>query len=231
MTTSSGGISLSTSALSFTTSNWSTPQTVTVTAIDDALYEGLHSATITHAASSADGQYNNISVSQVNVDITDNDSSSTTTEENATSTPATPSSTVRTTPSTGSLPPGAFVGPNIPSEHGQSGGGDTVIKQTINVPQAAIRTASRLVTLDIPADKIVKRMAIAYDPTFDRASQEPYAAKKDWDLCAGRPRCRDGLYLVFIRVYSALGVPGVARRVVVEETRESPPLRFPPKGW
>jgi len=48
-----GQVTLSESTLTFTTANWATPQTITVTAIDDSVDEGAHSATITHAATSA----------------------------------------------------------------------------------------------------------------------------------------------------------------------------------
>jgi subtilisin family serine protease len=58
----------------FTIANWNTPQTVTVTAVDDAVVEGAHTSTITHAATSTDVGYNGISVSSVTANITDNDS-------------------------------------------------------------------------------------------------------------------------------------------------------------
>jgi len=59
--------------LTFTSANWSTPQTVTVTAVDDAIAEGPHASTITHAASSADSNYNGIAISNVVASVTDND--------------------------------------------------------------------------------------------------------------------------------------------------------------
>lgn len=60
---------------------WSTPQTVTVTAIDDALSEGPHSGNITHAATSLDLNYNSLAVSAVTMAITDNDSAGITVTE------------------------------------------------------------------------------------------------------------------------------------------------------
>lgn len=57
----------------FTTANWNTPQTVTITAVDDAASEGAHTGTITHAATSADAGYNGITVNSVTANITDND--------------------------------------------------------------------------------------------------------------------------------------------------------------
>ncbi|MBE7440482.1 MAG: hypothetical protein HS115_18675 [Spirochaetales bacterium] len=53
---------------------WSTPQIVTVSAVDDAIAEGAHSGTITHSVSSAQVAYNGIAVNQVSVSIVDNDS-------------------------------------------------------------------------------------------------------------------------------------------------------------
>lgn len=55
---------------------WSTFQTVTVNAVDDAIIEGAHSATVSHTAASADANYNGISVASVTANITDNDSAS-----------------------------------------------------------------------------------------------------------------------------------------------------------
>lgn len=60
--------------LTFAPGNWFTPQTVTVTAFDDFVAEGLHSGLITHAAASGDGDYDEIGVVDVVPGITDNDS-------------------------------------------------------------------------------------------------------------------------------------------------------------
>jgi hypothetical protein len=62
-------------SLTFNISNWSTPQTVTVTAVNDALAEGTHSGTVTHAAVSTDPGYNGITMATVNATITDDVSS------------------------------------------------------------------------------------------------------------------------------------------------------------
>jgi hypothetical protein len=64
---------VSPSQLTFTPSDWNTPQTVTVTAIDDSISEGSHSGTIQHSASSTDADFNGISVVSVTANITDND--------------------------------------------------------------------------------------------------------------------------------------------------------------
>ncbi|MBD2345116.1 ExeM/NucH family extracellular endonuclease [Anabaena subtropica FACHB-260] len=59
--------------LIFTLDNWNTPQTVTVTAVDDDLIEGTHSSVITHTVSSNDTNYNGINLDSVTATITDND--------------------------------------------------------------------------------------------------------------------------------------------------------------
>ena len=63
-----------TSSLTFTSVNWNTPQTVTVTAVDDSNVEGSHSDTVLFTLSSVDLSYNALSVSGIPVTITDNDS-------------------------------------------------------------------------------------------------------------------------------------------------------------
>ena len=59
--------------LTFTAANWNIAQTVTVTAVDDAVIEGNHNGIITHTATSSDANYNSINIGAVNVNITDND--------------------------------------------------------------------------------------------------------------------------------------------------------------
>ncbi|MUG96098.1 hypothetical protein F7734_28655 [Scytonema sp. UIC 10036] len=60
-------------SVTFTPSNWNTHQTITLSAIDDSVVEGAQTANITHTVSSADSNYNNLSVSNVSVTIADND--------------------------------------------------------------------------------------------------------------------------------------------------------------
>jgi endonuclease/exonuclease/phosphatase family metal-dependent hydrolase len=61
-------------ALTFTPANALIPQTVNVTAVDDATVEGNHTSTITHTLASADSRYNGFSVPNVVAAIVDNDS-------------------------------------------------------------------------------------------------------------------------------------------------------------
>ena len=59
--------------LTFTTTNWATPQTVTVTAGNDAdIVIDTHS--LTHSAASSDTDYSSISIANVGVTVNDNDS-------------------------------------------------------------------------------------------------------------------------------------------------------------
>ena len=59
--------------LTFTPANALTPQTVTVTAVDDAWVEGPHVGTITHTSSSGDTNYHGLAIPALTVNITDND--------------------------------------------------------------------------------------------------------------------------------------------------------------
>lgn len=65
-------LSLSTQSLTFTPSNWQTPQSVFVSAVDDGAAEGVRIQQISHVTSSSDSRYNNRS-SNLSVRINDND--------------------------------------------------------------------------------------------------------------------------------------------------------------
>ena len=66
--------SVSTSSLTFTTANWNTPQTVTVTGVDDALADGFQPYSIVlGAATSSDSSYNGLNPTDVQFANTDND--------------------------------------------------------------------------------------------------------------------------------------------------------------
>jgi hypothetical protein len=66
-------LGLSPTTLTFTSANWNTPQTVTVSAINDTLVEGPETASVTVTTSSSDSRYNNLSIAPVPVSVTDND--------------------------------------------------------------------------------------------------------------------------------------------------------------
>jgi len=67
---------VSPTTLTFTSANWDTVQTVTITAVDDTTDEDdSHSGTITHTAASDDTNYDGYSLTDITVTITDNDTS------------------------------------------------------------------------------------------------------------------------------------------------------------
>ncbi|HEX9697697.1 MAG TPA: choice-of-anchor D domain-containing protein [Actinomycetota bacterium] len=70
----SGGQVTTSGPVTFTTSNWSTPKFVTVTAVDDAAPEtSPHTAIITHTSSSTDALYNALPVASLTVNVFDNE--------------------------------------------------------------------------------------------------------------------------------------------------------------
>ena len=69
------GMTLTNNVLTFTTANWATAQTVTVTATDDDTAEAAETVTLAHAvASTDDSAYNALSDLSVTVTVEDNDS-------------------------------------------------------------------------------------------------------------------------------------------------------------
>ena len=67
---------LATTSITLTTANWSTGVTVAVAAVDDAVAEGTHASTITHAINTAAtpaSEYDTVSIADVDVTVTDND--------------------------------------------------------------------------------------------------------------------------------------------------------------
>ena len=59
--------------LLFTSSNWFVAQTINLRAVNDAVYEGKHYATVTHTVYSLDTQYQGIEAASVTAGIDDND--------------------------------------------------------------------------------------------------------------------------------------------------------------
>jgi subtilisin family serine protease len=68
-------LTASSSHLVFDASNWSTPQTITVSATDDTLYEKQHTGTLTVSLQTADPLYTGIAGSHLSYSISDNDPS------------------------------------------------------------------------------------------------------------------------------------------------------------
>lgn len=63
---------LSRSTLTFTPTNWRTPRTITVSAVDDAVIEGGHSSKITHSVRSRDVRYQIHDADRIVFNIVDN---------------------------------------------------------------------------------------------------------------------------------------------------------------
>jgi hypothetical protein len=68
-----GQTSVSPSQLIFYVIDWDQAKTITVSAVDDSITEGLHSSTIRHTATSEDGNYNGLGLPNVTASIQDND--------------------------------------------------------------------------------------------------------------------------------------------------------------
>ncbi len=66
-------ITIDKTTITFTPANWNTAQTVTVTAVNDTIPEGNHTSTISHSVNSTDSNYNNATLPNIAVSITDND--------------------------------------------------------------------------------------------------------------------------------------------------------------
>ncbi|MGB3535318.1 MAG: hypothetical protein WBA13_17605 [Microcoleaceae cyanobacterium] len=71
--TSDGESTTDQATLTFNSSNWNTPQTVTVEAVDDGSVEGDHISTISHTVTSSDTSFDGLTIDDVVVNITDND--------------------------------------------------------------------------------------------------------------------------------------------------------------
>jgi hypothetical protein len=95
-------------SLTFTASDWDTPQEVTVTGQDDDVDDGDQTVTITHQASSADSAYNTLDVKEVTVTVVDDDS-----DEPSDTTP--PDAPEMTSPDTTDSPTPTISGTAAPS--------------------------------------------------------------------------------------------------------------------
>ena len=77
-----GAATVKPATLTFTTTNGTTAQTVTVTGVDDDVDQrGHHTVTISHSTASSDGSYNTIAITDVTVTIVDDDTAAVTINE------------------------------------------------------------------------------------------------------------------------------------------------------
>ena len=96
--------------LDFALDNWSVAQTVTVSAVNDGVTEGLHHDEIRHTVASLDGMYDNLVMSSVAVTITDATVPGPPTPTPTSTLPGGPTATPTPTP-TNTLPGGATATP------------------------------------------------------------------------------------------------------------------------
>ena len=82
--TADGQTTTTPTSLVFDETNWNVAQSVTVTAVDDAVAEGLHAGSITHTVTSTDANYNGIGIASLTANITDNDAAGVTITESGT---------------------------------------------------------------------------------------------------------------------------------------------------
>ena len=82
--TADGQTATTPTSLVFDDSNWNVAQTVTVTAVDDPVIEGLHTGSITHTVTSTDSNYDGISIASLTANIADNDFAGVTISESGT---------------------------------------------------------------------------------------------------------------------------------------------------
>ncbi|MFP6612284.1 MAG: hypothetical protein VB835_08235, partial [Pirellulales bacterium] len=69
----SGQLNADKQSLVFTDANWSVPQLVTLTAVNDRLMEGRHFSRVTHNSHSSDLRYQGVAIDSIDVAIDDND--------------------------------------------------------------------------------------------------------------------------------------------------------------
>lgn len=73
--TSTNGITISPVSLSFTSVNWATPQTITISATDDSVYESSHATTVQMTVTGGVYGYPSITPPTITATITDNETS------------------------------------------------------------------------------------------------------------------------------------------------------------
>ncbi len=71
--TPAGQVTATPSSLTFTAANWDVPHTVTITAVNDTVYESTSTATIQHVVGSADPRYAALAMQDVAVTVQDDD--------------------------------------------------------------------------------------------------------------------------------------------------------------
>ncbi len=118
--------------LTFTAGDWNQTQTVTVTAVDDDLAEGIHQVPVSTKA--AGGGYDEVSIPDLLVTIADNDATITDNDEPPTPTPTPPPTPTPEPIATSTLEDGPTPTPEpaLGDEEGEAGEGDGLLN--IDIP-------------------------------------------------------------------------------------------------
>lgn len=179
LTPSDDQIILSASLLTFTTSNWSIPQTVTITATNDQTSEPSKTTTITHTVSSSGLGYTaDLAVSSVSVSVTDND-----------------------VVSGGGGGGGGAISVQPVALAGASGVRSSLQVWVNGSNASSTQTTQRMIRLDFNADPAtVKGYAISLRSDFSLASIAPYTSSTSYLL----PDVY-GNYSIYTKFYSTTG--------------------------
>jgi hypothetical protein len=146
-------------AITFDATNSNVAKPVTVTATDDAAVEGAHTGAIGHTSTSNDVKYNSITISPVNVAITDNDTSPTPTPTPPTPITASPTP-ITPTPTPSATPAGITVNPASGLITTESGG-----TATFNVTLNSQPTAD--VKIDLGSSNTAEEIVSPVSLTFN----------------------------------------------------------------
>ena len=199
--TSSSQVSLSTTSLTFTSANWNTPQTLTVTAVEDNVTEGTHATIISYSVSST-GNYNGISVSSTIVTITELSSGSSNNSGGGLAAFAlfttSPSTNVngQTSPSTTESATTSNQTTTPQTDANKISSSPESLKVTPNT------TPSRFLPLIIGEISDAVYMLIASPGSDLPLEYKPFTPKKQWNLCGSSANCPDGTYTVTVLVYN-----------------------------
>ncbi|MEM8501875.1 MAG: malectin domain-containing carbohydrate-binding protein, partial [Cyanobacteria bacterium P01_D01_bin.1] len=71
--TVNGQLSTNKTSVTFDSTNWFNPQTVTIEAVDDTQAEGIHTASISHSITTSDPLYQTLTIPEIEATIADND--------------------------------------------------------------------------------------------------------------------------------------------------------------
>ena len=176
---------VSPSSITFTSSNWNTPQTITVSGVDDYLLDGNIAYTINISNSiSSDSNYNGLApnVSSLSALNVDDDVAG------------------------GGLPAAALTPPTPPAPSPENPqGGFRIIINSINNNNnnnGNKTTNNRLATLTLVAGPNTQKMAISNYSDFRESIQIPYQSKYQWQLLPG-----SGTKTVYAKFYTQCGQP------------------------